>query len=323
MRKIFSAIIVIICATSCSKKDDVTPTIDPPIIVVADTLGIGWSITNSFTAGTLNDVFFANNTIGYACGGNGIFKSTDGGTIWSNISTTADYLNIGAFGSNVCFVKNNNMPIRSQDYGVTLQSTGYNSTSSTNFSDCFFSSQNICYLATLSSIWKSVNGGTSFSKISNTIINSTSPLSSIYFINDNKGWIHNGSIYKTENGGTDWTLLNTLTANITPSSLEFLNDNAGFIGSQGTFLKTTNGGATWTNPVPVSSATNAYTDIDFINTSIGYLSCGNSIYKTNDGGTTWSKIVGLANKGIIEIHFTDANHGWACTTDGKILKYVL
>ena len=49
---------------------------------------------------------------------------------------------------------------------------------------------------------------------------------------------------------------------------------------------------------------------------------GSYVYKTINGGNTWTKEVVLPNKLIIEVHFRDAQHGWACGTDGVILKFV-
>ncbi len=63
-----------------------------------------------------------------------------------------------------------------------------------------------------------------------------------------------------------------------------------------------------------------WTDVAMINGNMSYLSNGNFIWKTSDGGTTWSQILKI-KANIIEIHFIDDKCGWACTTDGRILRF--
>lgn len=50
---------------------------------------------------------------------------------------------------------------------------------------------------------------------------------------------------------------------------------------------------------------------------------GPYIFKTTDSGNTWTKVVAVASSTpyLMELHFTDANHGWACGSNGMILKF--
>ncbi|MBU1180494.1 hypothetical protein KJ885_06130 [Patescibacteria group bacterium] len=65
------------------------------------------------------------------------------------------------------------------------------------------------------------------------------------------------------------------------------------VGDNGTVLKSTNGGSTWTklpapkNPGIVGETTNPLSSISFINENTGWIVGGYSIFKTVDGGTTW------------------------------------
>jgi hypothetical protein len=72
---------------------------------------------------------------------------------------------------------------------------------------------------------------------------------------------------------------------------------------------------------PFKDSTKAYTDIHFLDEQNGFACFLNKIYKTNDGGKTWKTVVNLVDDSIIEIDFTDINHGWACTLKGKVLKF--
>jgi photosystem II stability/assembly factor-like uncharacterized protein len=60
-------------------------------------------------------------------------------------------------------------------------------------------------------------------------------------------------------------------------------------------------------------------NIPFINNT-GFAS-GSNIYKSTDGRKTSGKVVALASNYFMELHFTDANHGWACGEKGTVLKF--
>jgi photosystem II stability/assembly factor-like uncharacterized protein len=76
----------------------------------------------------------------------------------------------------------------------------------------------------------------------------------IHFVNSDIGFVvgYNGDIYKTSDSGITWQKQNSGTT-LHLHSVFFLNENIGFAGGQVmncdkgcVFLKTTNGGATWT-----------------------------------------------------------------------------
>jgi len=74
--------------------------------------------------------------------------------------------------------------------------------------------------------------------------------------------------------------------------------------------------------VYTSTLSNTYHDIHFVSPQIGYITDNKLILKTTDGGATWTKEVAMANSRIVELHFTDPNHGWAGADHGIILKFV-
>ncbi len=130
-------------------------------------------------------------------------------------------------------------------------------------------------------------------------------------------------VYKTLNGGIDWQRTNTDTFNLDQGgAIFFLNTDTGYISNNTSIEKTVNGGASW-NKV-FTCTTSAYHDIHFVSSSVGYITDGSRIFKTSDGGNTWTKVVALAasiTNSLIELHFTDPNHGWACGAKGAILKF--
>lgn len=48
----------------------------------------------------------------------------------------------------------------------------------------------------------------------------------------------------------------------------------------------------------------------------------NAIYKTADGGKTLLKECTINNSDLIEIHFTNPQHGWAVGDRGGLYRYV-
>jgi photosystem II stability/assembly factor-like uncharacterized protein len=165
------------------------------------------------------------------------------------------------------------------------------------------------------------------------------PGSRISFVDTNTGWVMksyadgNGNfsgtnLYKTINGGTSWTktVLST-TIGDAGVQVQFVDANTGWVliynmnSGTPTFLKTTDGGSTWT-------PTNGEGIFYYVNTTIGYaFSAGPSmlppyyIYKTTDGGNSWTpQYTDNATGQLNAIQFTDVNHGWVIGEQGKIFK---
>lgn len=72
-------------------------------------------------------------------------------------------------------------------------------------------------------------------------------MSDVYFINPNTGWIAGQKIYRTNNGGLNWTYLNSIPEYA--RSIGFLDSLNGFIGTLTAarpLYRTTDGGDNWT-----------------------------------------------------------------------------
>lgn len=329
MIRLFPLLAVMVIMYSCSKKNDVVmPPVPPPVAVFPDTLTAGWSKINSLPQENFTDIFFTDNNNGYATGQSGIYKSVNAGIFWNKISN--DYnINIAAAGNNrACFVNNLNTVFNTQNGGSTFQSIVYNAPGGTvTFEDCFYSDMNTCYLVSGKYIWKSTNGGILFDTVFN--FQSSVPIASLFFLNNNIGAVmRSEGIYTTGDGGFSWSIgLNLSNAT---GALEFTDAATGFCAvvqnnsGISEIYKTLNGGNTWQSMFQTGSQNGAYSipDIDFVSATVGYFSHTNRIFKTTNGGATWSQVIGLGNRSVTEIHFTDANHGWASTTDGTILRFL-
>ena len=81
------------------------------------------------------------------------------------------------------------------------------------------------------------------------------------------------------------------------------------------WLKTTNGGATWTNATGII---NGPFCMSFTSSTVGYAGGVDAIYKTIDGGSTWTPVA-IAHPGssaaVFSVYFYNASVGYACLFD--------
>jgi hypothetical protein len=157
---------------------------------------------------------------------------------------------------------------------------------------------NIVYLNSVPSIFKSTDNGKSFEEL---YLGTSGSMMSMYFINEQTGWAvrYGGIVVKTTDGGKTW-FDQSLSNQIRLSFVLFIDENTGWItGSEGYLTKTTDGGISWTdiefdtnanlNEIKIDSENNLWLigskTIDFQkNESYGVL------YKSTDLGDTWTKI---------------------------------
>lgn len=145
----------------------------------------------------------------------------------------------------------------------------------------------------------------------------------VFFINENVGWAANGyyaSVSKTTDGGATWTVQMSNASMGTSfyfRSIEFLDENIGFVGTlNGVLFKTIDGGTTWnqvtnfpTNPVGICG-------LDAVGTSTIY-GCGAFfspafVIKSINSGATWQYIdMSSYATALVEVVFLDENVGFA------------
>jgi gliding motility-associated-like protein len=153
--------------------------------------GVTWQQVGTFpvgsTAPNLSKIAFPTRTTGYVAGNRGgVFKTTDGGTTWTNISPAAyagsasmSYTEIQALDANTVFVIGNAFPNKL--------------------------------------VYRTTNGGTTWTNISGNIDALGTPnLVGLQMHDANNGYVSTGAqLLVTNNGGTSWSL------NISPSSSIF------------------------------------------------------------------------------------------------------
>jgi len=168
-----------------------------------DNWNVQFSNVNDFLA-----IQFTDENTGYACGGFGIgtlFKSTNGGTNWSNIT----------FGSTNRFT----------DLDFINQDTGW-----------------ICSDDTFDGgLFKTTNGGVTWQRQ----LNETYKPEVVFFLNKDTGWVSSNvstdRLFRTTNGGQNWSMQYGFN-NI--NDIVFLDGSNGYV-SSGINYRTTNGGFNW------------------------------------------------------------------------------
>ncbi len=234
--------------------------------------GNAWSTTvpfPSFQYSWFSDIHFPTKSVGYISGGswfgltNILIKTTDGGQTWDSLSSGTG---AGNFINKIHFIDkdtgfmimDDRQILKTVDGGITLSLVG--SATSTRYSDFTFTDNRIGFFA-------------SVDRISST--------ESVY------------SILKTTDFAQTFTAvyIDTMSGvggfnNRVISKIQFIDNNNGFaVGGNGMFMKTTDGGNTWSRSFLIPY--NSLTSVHFVNPSTGYVNNAGGIYKTTDGGNTW------------------------------------
>ena len=143
-------------------------------------------------------------------------------------------------------------------------------------------------------------------------------LQDVHFVSADLGWLvgDDGMIYKTEDGGLEWTQQNSGTTKDL-CKIFFVDENVGWAGvgnnylggEAGSILRTTNGGETWSEVVfadLMTGYTVKYCDgLFFLDANVGFVlqsdSKNNFVLKTTDGGLTWA---------VKDSNFSTTFHRW-------------
>jgi photosystem II stability/assembly factor-like uncharacterized protein len=245
--------------------------------------GSTWRGSIAPDANHLESVVFPTKLIGYTSGVEGIYKSTDGGATWSDV--TPDKFGAEYWGN--YFIDANN--------GIVV---GGGCVSSQKF-------------------WKTTDGGATWTSFLANEPNSG--LTDVYISSPTGlGYaVSSGVLWQTTNGGATWTIKSYAGSKVWLEELTFFNNSflfpyAGFTcsgqGNTGGMRFTTNGGLSWNEYTTGSSMFGAF----LLGDKEGWV-CGNEKITayTDDGGLTWvNKNCGLGEGDYDDIWFNNKNDGW-------------
>lgn len=168
-------------------------------------------------------------------------------------------------------------------------------------------------------LYKTDNGGASFSEWGDFSSSSTS-ISDLHFFSSNEGIICKGSsLYKTKNGGFEW--VNVYEQFGYANILQFPTDSIAYLAggrhfdniNYSEFHKTVDGGENWFQLNLSGGVSNAsITSMYFLSETTGYVS--NSLgefYKTQNGGSTWEFRSKVLNETFHDLVFISEDNGFA------------
>ncbi|HEX2786376.1 MAG TPA: YCF48-related protein [Ignavibacteria bacterium] len=318
--------------------------------------GINWQVQVQHTGTDLNVVYFINANTGWAGGSGFLRKTTDGGANWffQTLGSFADcraikFLNettgwICGWSGNlykttnaginwidknftgynfysISIIDNNNLIVGGDRTYLTTNS-GNNwitiSSDSTWLYHPYFVNTNVVYAGASTAIWKSMDGGFNWSKLTPRQLPYMSQ-NHINFLNETTGWIFgfNGRIIKSTNGGNNW--INQSFNNFYPGNSSFINVNTGFLGTfGGDYFKTTNGGNNW----EINDTKLNVIKINFINELTGWMLGRELIIKTTNGGLNWTIQYSIEGQGdrFTNIDFFNDQTGLVSCDYGEILR---
>lgn len=140
----------------------------------------------------------------------------------------------------------------------------------------------------------------------------------IEFYNKNTGFIiTRNKIYKSINGGINWTLKKDVFVGLYPQpydgllDLDVVSDKVCWVvGSDGVMLKSNNEGKNWQDYSFLQQ--DWFTCVNFLNEKKGWgIDYYRYFYTTNDGGNNWEKLGRPGNYAFTNFQFINENLGWA------------
>jgi PKD repeat protein len=283
--------------------------------------GTSWTINGHWTGtgapyvhADIHDLIFlpGSGTTYFSGNDGGVFKTTNSGGAWSDISNNlciAQIYRIGLSGSNASLHITGH-----QDNGTNLRNgASYVETMGGDGMDCFIdrTNNNVMYGEQYNgSLNRSTNGGGSWSGITTGLSGNAAWVTPWYQDPSVANTIYVGytNLFKSTNQGTNWTQLAALPASPGGTIVDFRvapsNNQVIYVARSTGLFKTTNGGTSWTTvtgTLPVGSAAItriavAPNDPNTVLVTFSGYSSGNKVYRSTNGGTSWTNLsTGLPN----------------------------
>jgi photosystem II stability/assembly factor-like uncharacterized protein len=297
--------------------------------------GVNWTLKNYWTNSSSVPNIHADKhflafhplspTTLFECNDGGLYKTTNGGATWTNLSNGLGISQVYRMGLSVT---NADRVLAGLQDNSTKKLINGAWSEAVPTGDGFesivdYNNSNIMYTSSYyGNLMKSTNGGTNWTDITlndGTGADEQGPWLTPYVMHPTTSTtllMGKSQVYQTIDGGTTWTRLSTLPAasGQQVSAIAYAPSNPQTIyvatntNSGNRVYKTTNGGTTWSQIVGATltnSGTGASTPTQFISglavhpfkpqqvwiTQSGY-TAGNKVWTTTDGGTTWSNSSG-------------------------------
>ncbi|PCI93599.1 MAG: hypothetical protein COB15_16060 [Flavobacteriales bacterium] len=279
------------------------------IVLKSDNRGVNWFVTgNDYSMCRFLAVDTPNDSVVYTGGENGLFlKTINGGSSWTALNTEFKSGNISSlffFNENEGFIGDNFGSIfHTTDGGVNQTLVFQNPTpifdSVSSVNDLIFVDDSVGFaVGWNNAIYKTTDRGVNWVKKYTPSNGQYYAFNSVDFVSDSVGYVYGygrqsnwGSrIYKTVDQGESWSFVKEFTFSISPSTMNFVNADTGYVAKYyGEYEYTYDGGTTWGNNV-ITGQTSSFAKITFINDSVGFANDREGYYTTTDKGITWNSV---------------------------------
>lgn len=251
-----------------------------------------------------------NNTTLFQGNDGGIYRSTNSGTSWTDISNTlvnSQLYRIGVSQSDnkvLCGLQDNSTKLRSASGNWTdAASTG-------DGMECAIhpTNSNIMYSESYyGELIRSTDGGVSWVDIQNNIPGNPEGdwVTPFLLSPANASTIFAGynEVYRSTNQGNSWIAISSGLSpqeKLTSLAVAPSNANTIYAANSSAIFRTTNGGSSWTNVtgnLPVSVANITYIAVDPVNANRIYVTMGNyavsaKVFRSTTGGSSWTNFSG-------------------------------
>lgn len=325
MKLLLPLLFLVLVPGSCKKAKDDTG---------SDVRCLGTTVLPTNIAHNLESIFFLNAKDGYT-GDNagGIYKTTDSAKTWvaqnSGVALPVYDLffldaqkGFAVGGWSFCNGTGCTPPggfiLRTLDGGQTWTQV-YTPSEKTEIQSVYFVTPSLGFCAGGNMILKTTDGGSTWSEYK--IPSGSSTVQQVRFVNEQKGYALClfSKLFKTEDGGQTWQEIVHGSSNGYYALAEA--GGATYLSGQGTMLKSTNGGNSWTE---LAQSPRDIYDLHFMDNQRGFAfgrgswtggdfgSNWGSIYCTTNGGETWSGTANLKETGLIKaVSFPSSSVGYA------------
>jgi PKD repeat protein len=281
--------------------------------------GTNWTINGHWTGSgapyvhaDIHDLIFlpGNGTTYYSGNDGGVFRTTNSGTGWTDISANmaiAQQYEVGLSSSNASLLLTGH-----QDNGTNrMNGTTWAEVYGGDGMQCFIdrTNNNIMVASYVYGDFKrSTNGGGGWTTITSGLTGNAAWEAPIHQdpVTSTTYYCGYSQMFRTTNSGTSWSQIGTLTGSGTIVEFDVApsNNQVIYAARSNAIFKSTNGGGAWTNitgTLPIASAAITYIEISPTDpnkvwvTFSGY-STGNKVFMTTNGGTGWTNYsTGLPN----------------------------
>lgn len=243
------------------------------------------------------------NTV-YECNDGGLYKSSDGGTTWTDLSNGLVISQLYRIGVNQNFAGNVLSGLQDNGSKEIVSGNWYDRTGGDGM-ECIidYTNGNIMYAAYVNGqIYKTVDGGSKWFVVVGAIekeigVNEAGRWVTPYVMhptNPSILLVGKSQVYKTTDGGMTWSQLGTISgidSKISVITYAPSDPNVIYVASEKQIFKTVNGGITWFL-IGESTLRVTYLAVDPANPSRMWFSNsgyedGDKVWFTSDGGATW------------------------------------